>query len=387
MAAPRITPLTSMSIGSEKVGIPLTCVAWMGSLKGPRRKTFLGGFQVPRLEHCRTTINADPKLREDFNAVVDFLGDELMSQKTMFAPMAGGGKRSVGAITTQKDNSNSGNNSGNNQAKGGGKRWHNAKKDREPPAKTGKLKGKKDKAATAFDPNDPGPHLTSKAWRALTEEQKTASRETRANQKQSVNVITRTLVSKVTMAPSVAAKAPPVATQAQVQDVEMVEAGVTKIIAGVASLGHGGLKPVSRKTVCVMINATQCIPTSHTVSYAVGTKSGSAKGIKAINEMKRCRLTAVVKTANELVVLQGTTLPKGTGFRWCPTVLWQEGNDSKTELLVLQPAGTTRKGRSLLQMAIQGWNWIHMRMRLCLAWIAALLMTRELCFLLMDLNL
>jgi hypothetical protein len=119
----------------------------------------LGGFQVPGLEHCRTTINETPALREDFNAVVDFLGDELRSQKTMLAPMAGGGKKSVCAITTQKDNSNSGNNHGK-----GDKKWHNSKKDGKPSAKAGKSKGKKNKPATAFDPNDSGRHLTSKAW-------------------------------------------------------------------------------------------------------------------------------------------------------------------------------------------------------------------------------
>jgi hypothetical protein len=70
------------------------------------------------------------------------------------------------------------------------KKWHNAKKDGKPPEKTGKTKGKKDKPATAFDPNDPGKHLTSKAWRALTKEQKTDSREAHANQKRSCGSVT-----------------------------------------------------------------------------------------------------------------------------------------------------------------------------------------------------
>jgi hypothetical protein len=143
-----------------------------------KAEKYLSGFQVSGLEHCWTTVNADPVLREDFNAVIDFLGNEVRSQKALFVPLAGGGKRSVGAITTQKDDSNSGSNHGK-----GGKKWHNAKNDGKPPAKAGKSKGKKDKPATAFDPNDPGKNLTSKAWRALTEEQKTASGEAHANQK------------------------------------------------------------------------------------------------------------------------------------------------------------------------------------------------------------
>ena len=73
----------------------------------------------------------------------------------------------------------------------------------------------------------------------------------------------------------------------QTQEVEMVDAGVAKITAGVSSLGYGGLKPASRKPVCVQINATQRIPTSHRVSYSVGTKGGSTKGLKAITEMEK----------------------------------------------------------------------------------------------------
>ena len=140
---------------------------------------YLSGFQVPGLEHARSIVNSNPVLREDFNAVMDYLGDEVRSKQALFTQADGGGSRSVSAFTTQS-------NSGSNHGKGG-KKWPNAKKDgkkdEKSPAKAGKSKGKKDKAATAFDPNDPGKHLTSKAWRALTEEQKTASREAHANQK------------------------------------------------------------------------------------------------------------------------------------------------------------------------------------------------------------
>jgi hypothetical protein len=83
----------------------------------------------------------------------------------------------------------------------------------------------------------------------LTEEQKTASREACVNQKRSCGSVnmswSRTRVSKVAVAPVVAAKAPAVA-----QDVEMVDAGVARLTAGIASLGYGGLKPASRKPVC-----------------------------------------------------------------------------------------------------------------------------------------
>ena len=41
---------------------------------------------------------------------------------------------------------------------------------------------------------------------------------------------------------------------------------------------------VLRKPVCVQINATQRVPKSHRVTYSVGTKGGSAKGVKAMTE-------------------------------------------------------------------------------------------------------
>ena len=63
------------------------------------------------------------------------------------------------------------------------------------PVKAGKSKGKKDKAATDFDPNDPGKHVTSKVWRSMTDEQRTASREARANQKRSTGSVTRSVKS------------------------------------------------------------------------------------------------------------------------------------------------------------------------------------------------
>ena len=71
---------------------------------------------------------------------------------------------------------------------------------------------------------------------------------------------------------------------------------------------------------------------------------------------------------NEEVVLQGTLLqgtllsgillPKGERFLRFNAVLWLESNEGETELSVLQPAGTTREGRSplLLQMDTQEWN-------------------------------
>jgi hypothetical protein len=51
----------------------------------------------------------------------------------MFAPMAGGGKQSVGAVSTQSNNSNA-----NANKKGGGKKWNNNKKDGKQAHKAGK---------------------------------------------------------------------------------------------------------------------------------------------------------------------------------------------------------------------------------------------------------
>ena len=147
------------------------------------------------------------------------------------------GARSVSAFTTQT-------NSGSNHGKGG-KRWPNAKKDdkkggksdEKSPAKAGKTKGKKDKAATAFDPNDPGKHVTSKVWRSMTGEQKTASREARASQKRSTGSVTRSCKSvnmtwrrtdevtdKVPADVAAALKTTPVVVP-EAQDVEMADAG------------------------------------------------------------------------------------------------------------------------------------------------------------------
>jgi hypothetical protein len=261
---------------------------------------YLSGFQVPGLEHARSIVNQNKELHEDFNAVMDYLGDEVRSKQALFTKADAGGCRSVSAFTTKT-------NLGGNNGKGG-RKWLNAKKDgkkdEKTPVKAGKSKGKKDKAATDFDPNDPGKHLTSKAWRALTEEQKTASREAHANQKRACGSVSRSVnmswrrtqdseevaavpapILKSPPAPIL--KSPPVAAMPQAQDVEMADAGVAKITAGVSSLGYGGLKPASRKPVCVQINATQRIPNSHRVSYSVGTKGGSTKGLNAITEMEK----------------------------------------------------------------------------------------------------
>jgi hypothetical protein len=81
----------------------------------------------------------------------------------------------VGAVCTQSNNSSSSNNN-----KGGGKKWHNSKKDGKQPTKAGKTKSQRGKPATTFEPIDPGRYLANKAWRALTEEQRTASREAHA---------------------------------------------------------------------------------------------------------------------------------------------------------------------------------------------------------------
>jgi hypothetical protein len=91
---------------------------------------------------------------------------------------------------------------------------------------------------------------------------------------------------------------------------------------------------------------------------------------------------------SEEVILQATALPRGERFHWFNAVRWQGSNEGEAELSLLQSAGTTRRGRSLplRQMAMQEWNWIHMRMELFLARIAELLMTQELLFLLMDLH-
>ena len=61
-------------------------------------------------------------------------------------------------------------------------------------------------------------------------------------------------------------------------DVEMEDVGAAKTTAGVSP------QSVLRKPVCVQINATQRIPKSHRVTYSVGTKGGSAKGVKAMTE-------------------------------------------------------------------------------------------------------
>ena len=250
---------------------------------------YLSGFQVPGLEHARSIVNQNPELCEDFTGVMEYLGDELGAKQALFT-IADSGGRSISAFTTK---------SGSNHGKGG-KQWHNAKKDgkkdgksdEKTPAKAGKLKGKKDKAATAFDPNEPGRHVTSKVWRSMTEEQKTASREARANQKRStgsvtgsVNMSWRRTDSEEAAAPTdkvpaniaAALKATPVTVVPEAQDVGMVDTSVAKTTAGVASLGYGGLKPTLRKPVCVQINATQRVPNNHRVSHSVGTKSGSTK--------------------------------------------------------------------------------------------------------------
>ena len=84
-------------------------------------------------------------------------------------------------------------------------------------------------------------------------------------------------------------------------------------------------------------------------------------------------------------LLQGTLLPRGERFHRFDAVWWLRSNEGESGLSVLQPAGTTRRGRRLLlhQMDTLGWSWIHMRMVLFLACIAGLLMTQELEFLLM----
>ena len=224
---------------------------------------------------------------------MECLGDELRAKQGLFTKADASGARSVSAFTTQTH-------SGSNHGKGG-KKWPNAKKDgkkggksdEKSPAKAGKFKGKKDKAATAFDPNDPGKHVTSKVWRSMTEEQRTASREARANQKRSTGSVTRSCKSvnmtwrrtdevtdKVPADVAAALKATPVVVS-EAQDVEMADAGAAKTTAGVS------LQSVLKKPVCVQINATQRIPKSHRVTYSVGTKSGSAKGLKAITEAEK----------------------------------------------------------------------------------------------------
>ena len=111
----------------------------------------------------------------------------------------------------------------------------------------------------------------------MTEEQETASREARANQKRSVKIVTRSVNmswrrtdSEVPADVAAALKVTPVEVP-QAQDVEMADAGVAKTTAGVS------LQSALRKPVCVQINATQHIAKNHRVTYSVGTKSGSAK--------------------------------------------------------------------------------------------------------------
>ena len=135
----------------------------------------------------------------------------------------------------------------------------------------------------------------------MTEEQRTASREARANQKEqkrstgsatrsckSVNLTWRRTdhdddepTDKVPAVVAAALRATPTV----VPDVEMVDASDAKTAAGVTS--------ASKKPVCVSIMATQRVPTSHRVTYSVGTKGGSAKGVKAMTE-------AINKAAQDL---------------------------------------------------------------------------------------
>ena len=68
------------------------------------------------------------------------------------------------------------------------------------------------------------------------------------------------------------------ATPIVVPDVEMEDVSAAKTTTRVTP------QSVLRKPVCVQINATQRIPKSHRVTYAVGTKSGSAKGVKTITQ-------------------------------------------------------------------------------------------------------
>ena len=104
-----------------------------------------------------------------------------------------------------------------------------------------------------------------------------------------------------------ALKATPVTVVPQAQDVEMADAGVAGTTAGVS------LQSVLRKPVCVQINATQCIPKSHRVTYSVGTKSGSAKGVKAITE-------AITEAAMEVAVMLAAAMAGGSGgWQWGQT--------------------------------------------------------------------
>jgi hypothetical protein len=245
---------------------------------------YLSGFQVPGLEHARSIVNNDKELREDFNGVMEYLADEARAKQALFTRADAGGARNVSAFTTKTNHGKT------------GPRWPNAKKDgkqggksdEKTPAKAGKFKGKKDKAATAFDPKDPGKHVTSKVWRSMTEEQRTASREARANQKRSTGSATRSCKSvnltwrrtddddeptdKVPAAVAAALRATPTV----VPDAEMEDASAAKTTAGVTS--------ALKKPACVQIMATQRVPKSHRVTYSVGTKGGSAKGVKAMTE-------------------------------------------------------------------------------------------------------
>ena len=147
-----------------------------------RRKVnkLMSAWQVPALMHVDTTIQATPQYREDFDASVNFLANQLATLTTKNGP----NNRTVAYTSTES----SGDKPRDSKRSGG--KWQNPKKKNK-----SQVPAKKNTAAK-FTKKNPGAYIPSKEWKKLTDEQKEAARTARSADgipSRSLRTITRTL--------------------------------------------------------------------------------------------------------------------------------------------------------------------------------------------------
>ena len=130
-------------------------------------------WQVQSLQHLRATVSATPRYKNNFDACVYFLSEQLTSLQLM----NGGPGRNVAAVTK-------------NEAQVSNKQLQDLQvqikslqmrlKDKKGGKDPSKVPAKKDKS-NKFDPNNPSAYVPKKVWMSLSKEEQKLAREARSN--------------------------------------------------------------------------------------------------------------------------------------------------------------------------------------------------------------
>ena len=124
---------------------------------------FRAAFQVKELVHLHATIQSTPLYRNDLENCMAFVGEQMRSLRQQNGTPT---NRNLSSFNRSNNNGNK----SKSKYKSPHKKWTNPKH---------KKSSKRDKPATAYDPNNPGQYVTKSAWARMTDAEKQASRDAR----------------------------------------------------------------------------------------------------------------------------------------------------------------------------------------------------------------